>query len=102
MAQGGAAEQEVRQEDQQRINTFNKLNSRLHELQAGVKAKKVLESHGSVVSCNHNFCLRLTRSQGPAPNCADLQSELEDLEDAGNELMLLDDDQVELLMSPVS
>ncbi len=55
MAQGGAAEQEVRQEDQQRINTFNKLNSRLHELQAGVKAKKVLESHGSVASCNHNF-----------------------------------------------
>ena len=39
--QGGAAEQEVREEDQQRINTFNKLNTRLHELQAGVKAKKV-------------------------------------------------------------
>ncbi len=40
--QGGPAEQEVREEDQQRINTFNKLNTRLHELQAGVKAKKVV------------------------------------------------------------
>ncbi|DBA91984.1 hypothetical protein WJX79_000685 [Trebouxia sp. C0005] len=65
ITQGGAAEQEVRQEDQQRINTFNKLNTRLHELQAGVKAKK---------------------------------SELEDLEDAGNELMLLDDDQVRFVV----
>ena len=55
ITQGGAAEQEVRQEDQQRINTFNKLNTRLHELQAGVKAKKVLESHGSIVSCNRNL-----------------------------------------------
>ena len=36
-----AAEQEVREEDQQRINSFNKLNTRLHELQAGIKAKKV-------------------------------------------------------------
>ena len=36
-----AAEQEVREEDQQRINSFNKLNSRLHELQAGTKAKRV-------------------------------------------------------------
>lgn len=40
-SQGGPAEQEVREEDQQRINTFNKLNTRSHELQAGVKAKKV-------------------------------------------------------------
>ena len=40
-SQGGPAEQEVREEDQQRINTFNKLNTRSHELQAGIKAKKV-------------------------------------------------------------
>lgn len=60
-----AAEQEVREEDQQRINKFNKLNTRLHELQAGVKAK---------------------------------QTELADLEDASNELMLLDDDQVRFVI----
>lgn len=40
-SQGGPAEQEVREEDQQSINTFNKLNIRSHELQAGIKAKKV-------------------------------------------------------------
>lgn len=58
---GGPAEQEVREEDQQRINSFNKLNTRFHELQTGIKLKK---------------------------------AELEDLGDASNELMLLDDDQV--------
>ncbi|KAL3133471.1 hypothetical protein ABBQ38_007335 [Trebouxia sp. C0009 RCD-2024] len=64
-AQGDAADQEVREEDQQRINTFNKLNTRSHELQAGVKAKK---------------------------------AELEEYEDASNELMLLDDESVRLVV----
>lgn len=52
---------EVAWQDQQNINTFNRLNSQLHDLDAQIKAKKKL---------------------------------LEDLEDAGNELMLSDEEVV--------
>uniref|UniRef100_A0A7S0V407 Prefoldin subunit 4 n=1 Tax=Polytomella parva TaxID=51329 RepID=A0A7S0V407_9CHLO len=55
---------EVLLEDQQRINTFNKLNTKKYQLEASiVKIKKILE----------------------------------DLEDAGNELMLSDDENVRMM-----
>ncbi|PSC76846.1 prefoldin subunit 4 [Micractinium conductrix] len=52
---------DVRLEDQQKINTFSRLNTRLHELEAQVAAKK---------------------------------KDAEDLEEAGAEVMLLDDETV--------
>ncbi|GFH30105.1 prefoldin subunit 4, partial [Haematococcus lacustris] len=52
---------EVLEEDQGRINEFNRLNNRSHELDATIKAKKKI---------------------------------LEDLEDASNELMLSDEEQI--------
>ncbi|KAL4431149.1 hypothetical protein ABPG75_006405 [Micractinium tetrahymenae] len=52
---------DVRLEDQQKINTFSRLNTRLHELEAQLTAKK---------------------------------ADAEDLEEAGNEVMLLDDETV--------
>lgn len=52
---------EVTLEDQKRINTFSRLNARMHDLMAQVKAKKKY---------------------------------LEDLEDAGNELMLSDEETI--------
>lgn len=52
---------DVRLEDQQKINTFSRLNTRLHELEAQLAGKK---------------------------------SDAEDLEEAGNEVMLLDDEHV--------
>ncbi|KAK9820087.1 hypothetical protein WJX72_006008 [[Myrmecia] bisecta] len=56
-----AKDVEVTFEDQQRINTFGKLNLRFHELEAEMRHKKTL---------------------------------LDDLEDASNELMLTDEEQV--------
>mmetsp|Transcript_12604 Transcript_12604/g.27240 ORF Transcript_12604/g.27240 Transcript_12604/m.27240 type:complete len:127 (-) Transcript_12604:499-879(-) len=56
---------EVTFEDQQNINKFSRLNTRMHELAAQVKAKKKI---------------------------------LEDLEDAGNELMLSDEDSVRFVI----
>jgi len=52
---------EVTLEDQENINTFSKLNSSLHEIDAQIAAKKRM---------------------------------VEDLEEAGNEVMLMDDDTV--------
>eukprot|EP00887_Chlorella_sp_A99_P005596 scaffold1.g5596.t1 len=52
---------DVTLEDQQQINTFSKLNTRMHELQAKIAAKK---------------------------------SDAEDFEEAGNEVMLLDEERV--------
>mmetsp|Transcript_9732 Transcript_9732/g.24197 ORF Transcript_9732/g.24197 Transcript_9732/m.24197 type:complete len:125 (-) Transcript_9732:329-703(-) len=52
---------EVTFEDQQHINMFNKLNTKMHELEAMIRAKKKI---------------------------------LEDLEDASNELMLSDEDNI--------
>ncbi|KAI7837327.1 hypothetical protein COHA_008842 [Chlorella ohadii] len=54
-----AAAVDVKLEDQQKINRFSRLNTRLHELEAQLAAKR---------------------------------SDAEDLEEAGNEVMLLDDE----------
>eukprot|EP00243_Klebsormidium_subtile_P004586 TRINITY_DN18677_c0_g1_i1.p1 TRINITY_DN18677_c0_g1~~TRINITY_DN18677_c0_g1_i1.p1 ORF type:complete len:129 (+),score=37.32 TRINITY_DN18677_c0_g1_i1:248-634(+) len=42
MQRGEGTEQQVTWEDQQNINTFNRLNNRLHELEDDVKAEKAL------------------------------------------------------------
>lgn len=55
------AQVDVTFEDQQKINTFSRLNSKLHETEASISSKK---------------------------------AEMEDLEEAGNEIMLLDDEEV--------
>ena len=38
-------------EDQQKINTFSKLNTSMHELQAKIAAKKVGEGEGKQTPC---------------------------------------------------
>lgn len=93
---GGPVEQEVREEDQQRINNFNKLNTRLHELQAGLKVKKARATSQDTRSSDEWSTFRsqaLLATQIKGVNMV-LQAELEDLGDASNELMLLDEDQV--------
>jgi prefoldin subunit 4 len=85
-AQGERAE--VTLEDQKRINTFSRLNARMHDLMAQVKAKKVTGAGGR---CSTSPCTNAA-ALIPAP-CA-LQKYLEDLEDAGNELMLSDEETI--------
>lgn len=74
--------------DQQQINTFNKLNQKYRELSAQVKAKKarMIIRHLSAL-----WSLQvLLASDQPLP----LQELLENLEDATNELVLVDEDKV--------
>ena len=83
---------EVTVEDQQKINTFSQLNTRKHELEDMLRVKAVSRR-----------CKHVHVHQGPRPcnarahsNTASAcsQSESEDLEEAGNELMLVDDEEV--------
>ena len=88
----------MREEDQQRINTFNKLNTRLHELQAGVKLKKVRDSENAQLAAIMESMPFNCSSAANSVATHNLQDELEDLGDASNELMLLDEDQVPQLL----
>lgn len=86
----------MREEDQERINTFNKLNTRSHELQAGVKAKKVdtvppVMKEFAFACCTYDAKPFRTLRR---PLVCQIQAELEQYEDASNELMLLDDESV--------
>ncbi|KAJ7527027.1 hypothetical protein O6H91_16G033000 [Diphasiastrum complanatum] len=68
MQQGNGTETEVTWEDQQNINTFGRLNSKFHELEAEIKAKK---------------------------------DQTENLEDASNELILADEEEVRYQLGEV-
>ncbi len=88
--QAGAKSIEVTLEDQTNINNFNSFNIKLHELEAQITGQKA-----SVTAQQ----MRQRRSQDAALNAARrclafLQKTLEELEDAGNELMLADDEEV--------
>eukprot|EP00270_Netrium_digitus_P014437 TRINITY_DN4902_c0_g1_i1.p1 TRINITY_DN4902_c0_g1~~TRINITY_DN4902_c0_g1_i1.p1 ORF type:complete len:127 (-),score=32.97 TRINITY_DN4902_c0_g1_i1:168-548(-) len=68
MQQGSGADVSVTWEDQQNINTFGRLNSKMHEIDEEIKAKKEVA---------------------------------ENLEDASNELVLADEDDVRFLCGEV-
>ena len=49
--QGDGEDAEVTWEDQQNINTFGRLNNRLHDLDDEIKTKKVLSVYIASASC---------------------------------------------------
>ena len=104
---------DVRLEDQQKINTFSRLNTKLHELEAQLAGKKVWcgavrgggnaglwappspPSHAGCTSPPPPFTPALPSSLTtltPTPSSPHAQADAEDLEEAGNEVMLLDDE----------
>lgn len=92
---------DVTLEDQQKINTFSRLNNKLHELQAQISSIKVPRrarperpwpparpaQPARTARCPHTAQPNCNRPGVPL-----MQAEAEDLEEAGNELMLLDDE----------
>lgn len=88
MASQPKSEDDVTYEDQQQINTFSKLHLRSKDILAEIKVKKV-----SLIESR--FCFGFKHST--ASDRRYLQSEVEELEDAGNELILADEEEVWLL-----
>jgi prefoldin subunit 4 len=89
VAQGGGVVQEVTKEDQESINAFSKLNAKNNELGAQLLAKKV-RAQAAWRCCR---VLRNASNSWPILQCC-TQKLLEDLEDAGNEVMLSDEVEV--------
>jgi hypothetical protein len=88
----------VTREDQECINTFSRLNSKAHDLGAHITAKKVRRGRGGGGK-RRQPPPAITREGSsliapPVPP----QAEAEDLEEAGNEVMLLDDETVPYLV----
>lgn len=89
-------------DDQQRINAFGKLNTQRHELQAEIKAKKARSVNalradtGLFSTLNCFLSVRPFVFASPAS-----QKLIEDLEDAGNELMITDETEVRSAMHSV-
>ena len=94
---------DVQLEDQQKINAFSRLNTKLHELEALLAAKKACSAGGAGVLTPVRPPVQPSAQQ-PAPltHCAPPpQAEAEDLEEAGNEVMLLDDETVPYVVGEV-
>lgn len=87
---------EFGQEDQQRINTFSRLNTRLHELESTINIQQVrvclMMAATSVLRATECRCSIAAEWRQVLLLCA-TQSNVDDLEDASNELMLVDDEE---------
>ena len=80
---------QVNWEDQQRINKFGRLNSRLHEIQAELKAKRARPASPLFGSLRRGA--KVTHLGWALKNTQKL---LEDLDEAGNEILVTDDTEV--------
>ncbi|CDY66241.1 BnaCnng50130D [Brassica napus] len=87
------SEMQVTWEDQQNINTFSRLNNRFHELEDDIKlAKLFITDHLSLPSCK----ILLNRSA-----TVRMLEKCDNLEDAGNELILSDEEMVRFQIGEV-
>jgi hypothetical protein len=87
-------------EDQRNINTFSKLNTQLHELNAMMSVQQVCACLADASMLVLGFAAAVAPTRAWIHVSAPMQSNVDDLEDASNELMLVDDEQVPLQSQP--